>query len=258
MTTASVRSKDGTVIAFDSSGAGPALILVAGAFQFRAFDQRTQQLVKLLTPSFEVFHYDRRGRGESTDTLPYAVEREIEDLDAMISAAGGKAFVFGMSSGAVLVMRAAARGLAIRKLALYEPPFKNPAMQGYTEGLTSLLAQGRRGDAAAFAMKTFGAPPEAVAGARQSPAWPLFEAVAPTLAYDNAIMGGATVPAGLLTSIMVPALVMDGGASPAFMREAAEETAAALPNARRRTFEGQTHAVAPEVLAPALAEFFGS
>ncbi len=255
-TVSSVRSKDGTVIAFDRSGSGPALVLVGGAFQFRAFDQRTQQLASILSARFDVYHYDRRGRGESTDTLPYAVEREVEDLDAIIAAAGGNAYVFGMSSGAVLALRAAASGLAIRKLALYEPPFNNPAMDSYTKELTSLLAEGRRGDAAALAMKTFGAPPEAVAGARQSPAWPLFESVAPTLAYDNAVMGGSGVPKKLLASISIPALVMDGGASPAFMREAARETAAALPQGRSRTFEGQTHAVAPEVLAPALVEFF--
>jgi pimeloyl-ACP methyl ester carboxylesterase len=170
-TVSSVRSKDGTVIAFDRSGTGPALVLVGGAFQFRAFDQRTQQLASILSARFDVYHYDRRGRGESTDTIPYAVEREVEDLEALIAAAGGKAYVFGMSSGAVLALRAAASGLAIRKLALYEPPFNNPAMDSYTKELTSLLAQGRRGDAAALAMKTFGAPPEVVAGARQSPAW---------------------------------------------------------------------------------------
>ncbi len=284
-----VISKDGTAIAFDQLGSGPAVILVGGAFQFRAFDQRTGQIAALLSRHFTVYHYDRRGRGESSDTLPYAVDREIEDLDALIKAAGGLANVFGNSSGAVLALDAAAHGLAISKLALYEAPFTNfgdrePTREmAYTNDLTRLLAAGRRGDAAALAMTYFGTPADAVAGAQQSPAWPMFEAVAPTLAYDNAIMGDGTVPAAQFASIRVPTLaydnaimgdgmvpaaqfasirvptlVIDGGASPDFMHKAANAIARALPHAQRRTLEGQTHAVAPEVLAPVLDAFFSS
>ena len=259
-----VISKDGTAIAFDRSGSGPAVILVGGAFQFRAFDQRTGQLAALLSQHFTVYHYDRRGRGESSDTLPYAVEREIEDLGALIQAAGGSANVFGNSSGAVLALDAAAYGLAIPKLALYEAPFTNAGDRestremAYTKDLTTLLAQGRRGDAAALAMTYFGTPADAIAGMRRSPAWPMFEAVAPTLAYDNAIMGDGTVPATRLASIRVPTLVIGGGASPDFMHTAANTIARALPNAQRRTLEGQTHAVDTEVLAPVLDAFFSS
>src|SRR5215471_12236191 len=170
-----VISKDGTIIAFDRSGKGPAVILVGGAFQYRAIDPRTAQLAALLAQHFTVFHYDRRGRGDSSDTQPYAVEREVEDLDALIKEAGGSAFVFGMSSGAVLATLAAARGLAITKLALYEPPFNSgddtarQASENYTRQLTALLAEGRRGDAVAHAMTTWGTPAEAVAGMRQTP-----------------------------------------------------------------------------------------
>src|SRR5438270_3255979 len=223
-----VISKDGTAIAFDRSGQGPAIILVGGAFQHRAIDPKTAQLAALLAQHFTVFHYDRRGRGDSSDTQPYAVQREVEDLDALIKEAGGSAFVFGMSSGAALAIVAVACGLAITKLALYEPPFNSgddtarQASENYTRQLTALLTQGRRGDAVALAMTTWGAPAEAIAGMRQTPIWPLFEAVAPTLAYDNAIMGNGSVPTQRLASIAVPTLVIDGGASPAFMHNAAQ------------------------------------
>ena len=257
-----VISKDGTIIAFDRSGKGPAVILVGGAFQYRAIDPRTAQLAALLAEHFTVFHYDRRGRGDSSDTQPYAVEHEVEDLDALIKEAGGPAAVFGMSSGGVLALEAASRGLAITKLALYEPPFNSGdesgrrASESYTRQLTDLLAEGRRGDAVALARTTWGAPPEAIAGMRQTPIWSLFEAVAPTLAYDDAIMGDGSVPTERLSSITVPTLVIDGGASPAFMHNAAQAVAHALPNAQRRTLEGLTHDVAPEALAPVLVEFF--
>jgi pimeloyl-ACP methyl ester carboxylesterase len=259
-----VMSKDGTAIAFDRSGKGPAIILVGGAFQHRAIDPKTAQLAAFLAQHFTVFHYDRRGRGDSRDTQPYAVEREVEDLDALIKEAGGSAFVFGMSSGAALAIEAAARGLAITKLAFYEPPFNSgdatgrQASENYTRQLTALLTEGRRGDAVALAMTTWGAPAEAIAGMRQTPVWSLFESVAPTLAYDNAIMGDGSIPAERLASIRVPTLVIDGGASPAFMQNAAQVVAHALPNAKLRTLEGQTHDVAPEVLAPVLEKFFAA
>jgi pimeloyl-ACP methyl ester carboxylesterase len=257
-----VLSKDGTTIAFDQSGQGPALILVGGAFQYRAIDPRTAQLATLLAEQFTVFHYDRRGRGDSGDTQPYEVEREVEDLEALIQEAGGASFVFGMSSGGSLALDAAERGLAITKLAVYEVPFNSgderaqAAAQHYSRALTVLLSEGRRGDAVTLAMTTWGAEASAVAGMRQTPIWPLFEAVAPTLAYDDAIMGDGAVPTARLASITVPTLVMAGGASPAFMLDAAQEAAHALPGARLRILEGQTHDVAPEVLTPVLVEFF--
>ncbi len=257
-----VMSKDGTAIAFDQSGKGPAAILVGGAFQHRAIDPPTAQLAALLAQHFTAFHYDRRGRDNSGDTQPYAIEREIEDLEALIHEAGGSAFVFGMSSGGVLALDAAAQGLAITKLALYEPPFNSgdaharQAAERYTRELTALLSQGRRGDAVALAMTTWGSPVESVAGMRQTPIWALFESVAPTLAYDNAIMGDGSVPVEQLASLKVPTLVMAGGASPAFMQESAQAVARALPNARHSTLEGQTHDVAPGVLATVLVDFF--
>lgn len=258
-----VTSKDGTQIAFDKMGRGPALILVGGAFQYRAIDPRTTQLASLLEKDFSVFHYDRRGRGDSSDTLPYAVDREIEDLEALINEAGGSANVFGMSSGAVLALAAAAAGANIKKLAVYEAPFSSQSARdgsgsNYTSQLTTFLAEGRHADAVTLAMTTFGAPAEAVAGMRQTPIWPLFEAVAPTLAYDDAIMGNGSVPVDEAKRVKIPVLVMDGGASPAMMHTAARALADALPNAQRLTLEGQTHDVDPSVLAPALRKFYNS
>jgi pimeloyl-ACP methyl ester carboxylesterase len=258
-----VTSTDGTAIAFDRYGAGPGVILVGGAFQHRAIDTPSKHLAELLSDRFAVFHYDRRGRGDSGDTLPYAVEREVEDIAALITAAGGSVSLFGMSSGGALGLEAAASGLAVNKLALYEVPFMvdesgRLAMQAYSKQLATLLAEGREGDAVALAMTTFGAPPEAVEGMRQAPVWQAFESVAPTLAYDAAAMGDYWVPAERTASVTVPALVLDGGASPDFMHEAADALSDALPLAERRTLEAQTHDVAPEVIAPVLQEFFAA
>ncbi len=258
-----VTSKDGTKIAFDRAGQGPAVILVGGAFQYRAIDPRSAQLASLLARDFTVFHYDRRGRGDSGDTQPYAIEREVEDLQALIKEAGGSAFVFGMSSGAVLALEAAVQGVAIAKLALYEPPFNQPGTKdaeagSYTTHLTGFLAAGRYADAVALAMMTFGAPAEAVAGMRETPVWPMFESVAPTLAYDNAIMGNGSIPTELAKKVKVPTLVMDGDASPTWMHEAADLLASVIPHAQRRTFQGQAHDVDPAVLAPVLNEFYNS
>jgi pimeloyl-ACP methyl ester carboxylesterase len=260
-----VTSKDGTTIAFDRSGEGPAIVLVGGAFQHRAIDPSTARLAELLAPNFTVYHYDRRGRGESGDTAPYAVEREIEDIDALIQDAGGSASVFGISSGAVLALRAAAAGLAITKLALYEPPFivddsRPPVPKDYTQRLAGLLAEGRRGDAVElFMTEAVGMPAEAVAPMRGAPFWPAFESVAHTLPYEAAIMGdtlsGQALPAGRWEAITVPTLAVDGGASPAWAGNAVVALARTLLTAERTTLIEQTHQVDPEVLAPVLAEF---
>lgn len=255
-----VISKDGTSIAYTVSGQGPALILVDGAMCFRAFGPMTP-LAAQLASDFTVYTYDRRGRGESGDTLPYAVDREIDDLQALVEAAGGTPFLYGISSGAVLAVAAAARIPAFRKLALYEPPLAlDGAMQlgaaEYKAQLTPTLAEGRRGDAIALFMTRVGVPPEVIAGMRQSPAWPIFESVAPTLAYDDAILGDSLVPVQWASAVSIPTLVMDGGASPDYMRQAAHALADAIPNAQYRTLPGQTHEVDPAVIAPELKAFF--
>lgn len=260
-----VISKDGTAIAFDQSGQGPAVILVTGALGDRS---ASEPLATLLAQHFTVFNYDRRGRGESSDTLPYAVEREIEDIDALIKEAGGSAFVLGGSSGAILALEAAAHGLAIAKLALYEPPFivdesRPPLPEDYVIRLNEMVASGQRGDAVAFFMtRAIGLPADAVVPMRQTPFWPTLEAAAHTLAYDGAIIGdtmsGNPLPKDRWTSVTAPTLVMDGGASPAWMRHAVHALVNVLPHAQRRTLEDQTHVVSPEALAPVLIAFFNS
>jgi pimeloyl-ACP methyl ester carboxylesterase len=259
-----VTSQDGTAIAFDRVGSGPALILVPGAIQHRAIDPGTQRLASLLAPNFTVYQYDRRGRGDSGDTPRYAVEREIEDLAALVEQAGGSAYAFGMSSGAVLALEAA-RTLAFTKLALYEAPIllgadRDRLPDDYAGHLEELIASGRRGDALAYFMtEAVEAPAEVVAGMRNEPFWPALESVAHTLAYDGRVMdvtgSGNALPADRWAAVSAPVLVLDGGASPARMHNAAEALAAVLPNARRRTLDGQTHQFEPEVLAPVLEDF---
>jgi pimeloyl-ACP methyl ester carboxylesterase len=263
-----ITSKDGTPIAFDRSGQGPALVLVSGGASTRA---DAAAVVAALAPHFTVYAYDRRGRGDSGDTLPYAVAREIEDLAALISAAGGSTLVFGHSSGAVLALEAAlALPTHITRLAVYEPPFiidtsRPPAPPHFAEQLAGLIAAGRRGDAVEAFMANVGVPPQGIAQMRQSPAWPGMERLAPTLVYDMTIVTDTETgdPAALkkYAAVTVPTLVMDGtlfmgqAAAHAFMRHGADELARVLPNAQRRTLEGQDHNAAPDVLCAALAAF---
>jgi pimeloyl-ACP methyl ester carboxylesterase len=254
-----VTSRDGTAIAFDRSGEGPPIILVAGAFSDRS---QLTELAGLLATHFTVFNHDRRGRGESGDTPPYEVHREIEDLEALIEEAGGAACVFGGSSGAALALEAAAAGLEIEKLVIYEPPYvvddsRSPVGPDIAERLSALIAAGRRGDAAELFM-TEGAlvPSQAVAEMRRSPIWAETEALADTLPYDAAVMGPGNKPSiERLAGITAPTLVIDGGASPVWIRNAAETVAETLPNATRVTLPDQMHNVAQDVLAPVVARF---
>lgn len=259
-----VQSADGTTIAFDKRGKGPALILVGGALEQRALDSETAQLAPLLAQHFTVFHYDRRGRGESTDTQQYAAQREIEDIEALITEAGGSAFVFGISSGAALAMEAAIKlGDKVKKLAMYEVPYNSDeaarlAWKAYRKQLAEVLAQGRRDNALALFMLLVGMPADHLDRVRQHPMWPMWEAVAHTLAYDAAVMGEDAGLTEKAVGVAVPALIMDGSASFPFMHITATALANAIPNAEHRTLEGQTHEVAVEVLAPVLVEFFNA
>ena len=258
-----VRSEDGTTIAFDRSGSGPAVILIGGAMSERG---TSASVASLLAPHFTVFRYDRRGRGDSGNTLPYAVDREIEDLAALIAEAGGSAFVMGGSSGGILALEAAAHGLAITKLAVYEPPLiidkGGPLLPaGFADRLAELAASGRRGDAVEDFMRTaLGMPAEAVAGMRNASFWAGLEAMAHTLAYDMILSApvetGSREPLSRWASIESPALAMDGGASPAWMRNGIRALAETLPNATHQTLEGQTHQADPAMLAAALEKFF--
>jgi pimeloyl-ACP methyl ester carboxylesterase len=253
----SIDSADGTPIAYQRSGRGPALVLVVGAFCDRT---TTASLASLLARHFTVHEYDRRGRGDSGSGGEYAVEREVEDLAAVVEAAGGSAFAFGHSSGAVLALEAAARGVPITRLALYEPPYTAaPGSAGDDTLLDAVRARLTAGDpdgAAEAFMAGAGAPPEQIAEARRSPWWPRMRALAPTLVHDLVLCNGGVVPRERLATVAVPTLAISGGDSPPWAARACAEVAAALPDARTRVLEGQTHGAADDVLAPALVEWF--
>jgi pimeloyl-ACP methyl ester carboxylesterase len=253
-----VNSRDGTTIAFDRMGEGPPVVLVCGGSVDR---MSNAQLAQLLAADFTVFNYDRRGRGDSGDTQPYAVEREVEDIGAMIDAGGGEANLWGSSSGGALALIAAESGLPITKLAVWEPPFVPEGFPRPPEDQVAqyerMVAEGRRGDAVEYFMaKVVGLPAEFVAQARSQPFWASQVALAHTLAYDARVMSDYTVPTGRAAAVKIPTLVIAGGADFPWMRQAAQALADALPDGRTRFLEGQGHAVDPAVLAPVLKEFF--
>jgi pimeloyl-ACP methyl ester carboxylesterase len=254
-----VTSKDGTTIAFDRSGQGPPVVLVCGGSVDR---MSNLGLAQHLATDFTVYNYDRRGRGDSGDTPPYAIEREIEDIQAVIGAAGGEACVWGSSSGAVLALFAAESGVPMTRLALWEPPFIPEGVprppEDQVEQYERMVAENRRGDAVEYFMsKVVGMPPEFVAGARTQPFWAATEALAHTLAYDARIMGDYRIPVERAAAVKVPTLVIAGGADMPWMRVTAQALADALPDGQARFLEGQGHDVDPAVLAPVLNGFFG-
>jgi pimeloyl-ACP methyl ester carboxylesterase len=260
-----VTSKDGTKIVYDRAGEGDPIVLIDGALCSRSFGPMPR-LASLLAPQFTVITYDRRGRGESGDTLPYALGREIDDIEALIDATGGSAFLFGTSSGGSLALEAAlALGASkVGRLAIYEAPYNTDSATRqraieYRKELNGLLAAGRRGDAAAAFMRLVGTPAGQIDGMRQTPVWQAFEAVAPTLAYDNAALGDdGAVPVERAACISMPSLVMSGDASPTTMRDPAKLLAGAIPGAEHRELAGQRHDVDLQVLAPVLIEFFAA
>ncbi|GAA4419065.1 alpha/beta hydrolase [Georgenia halophila] len=264
-TSGTVTSKDGTTIAFDVRGEGRPLIFVDGATAYRASAPWNAETADLLADEFRVYCYDRRGRGESTDTAPYAVEREIEDLSALIDEAGGESMVFGWSSGAVLSLDAGAAGLPISHLLAFEPPFvvddsRPPLPTDYVEQLETAVAQDRPGDAVAlFMTAAAGMPGEAVEGMRQDPMWPGLEAIAPTIAYDGRIMGttmsGAPLPDARWAALTVPTLVMHGTGTFPSIVAGTQALAHLLPTATLRPVPGENHSAPPDVLADAIRQF---
>jgi pimeloyl-ACP methyl ester carboxylesterase len=254
-----VRSLDGTSIAYERlAGDGPPVIFVMGAFNDRSTGE---PLARYLPSQFSVVIYDRRGRGDSGDTPPYAIEREIEDLDALIHEAGGSAAVFGFSSGALLAAKAAARGLAISKLAVYDPPYMvansrpRPAVD-HAVHLAELVASGRRGEAVEyFQAELVGIPRDIVAQLRHAPFRPALEATAHTLVYETLITNDQALP-GEVGSISVPTLVMVGEASAPELQSGAQSLARAIPHAELRSLPGMTHDLVPDRIAPELEAFF--
>ncbi|NEC69329.1 alpha/beta hydrolase [Streptomyces sp. SID9727] len=260
-----VVSADGTAIAYEKQGTGPAVVLVGGALMTR---DASAELAALLAGHFTVITYDRRGRGDSGDGSAYEVRREIEDIDALIEGpGGGSAMLFGMSSGAVLALEATARGSAVPRLALYEPPFvtddsRPPLPADYVAHLTELTGRGACGDAVEYFMTVaVGVPGEMVAGMRQAPFWAGLEAVAHTLSYDGRVMGdtmsGRPLPVERWASVTVPVLVGSGDMGAPHMLTGARELAAAGDNFTLRVFPGEEHDISPQAMAPALVAFFG-
>jgi pimeloyl-ACP methyl ester carboxylesterase len=256
-------SADGTTIAYDRLGDGPALILVGGALN----DRRTPAaLAEQLAQSFSVYTYDRRGRTDSGDTPPYAVEREIEDLEAVIEAAGGSAALFGHSSGGALALETTARGVSVTKLAVYEVPYivddsRPPLPEDYVEHLEELNAAGERREIVAYFMTVgVGMPVEMVEPMLDSPMIEGMERLAHTVSYDGRVMlrgsmYGQPLHAEWTDSVTVPTLVMDGGDSPDWLHNAARALVRVLPDVQYRTLAGQDHAADPAAVAPLLEEF---
>lgn len=253
-----VTSKDGTTIAFDQFGNGPAVVLVSGGSVDRSSNA---PLATLLAKHFTVFNYDRRGRGPSGDTQPYAVEREIEDIAAVVTAAGGSAYLFGSSSGAALAIEAASQLGSITKLALWEPPYildsaaRPPADTAQT--FHELVAAGKRDEAVEYFMsKVVNLPPEFVASAKTQPFWKGQVALAHTLEYDATIMGDYSLPERSLAALHIPTLVVNGSASFPFMQATVDAAAKLVAGAQRITLDGQQHNFAADALAPVLVKFF--
>jgi pimeloyl-ACP methyl ester carboxylesterase len=257
-----VTSVDGTRIAFDRFGQGPPVVVVSGIFCDR---QTTRGLAEWLAQRFSVINYDRRGRGESGDTAPYAVEREVEDLGALIAEAGGTASVYGYSSGAGLALHAAAGGLPITRLMLHEPPYgpddeqSRQSARELAETVRAALAEDRRADAIKLFFAASGLPAEMVEGLSSDPK---MRAVAPTMPYDFEIMGdtsrGGTIPEDVVWAVSIPTLVIAGGKSPDFFRDAAARISELLPNGKHAVLEGQDHGAPADVVAPVVAEFFAT
>lgn len=255
-----VISQDGTHIAYERIGEGPALIYITGALCHRSFSP-VAETARVLSSRFSVFSYDRRGRGGSGDTEPYAVAREVEDIESLIDEAGGSAYLYGHSSGAALALEAAlSLGSKVRKVAMYEAPYNvdDEAFQEskvFDEQLKSLLKANRRGEAVAFFMQGVGMPEEVVGGIKLSPDWPKLEALAHTIAYDLSIVAGV-LPLERAANLTTPTLLMYGEASFPFMREVAQALAKAIPDAELCALKGQGHDVDTGVLLPLLADFF--
>ncbi|MCH5584493.1 alpha/beta hydrolase [Shimazuella sp. AN120528] len=262
----SVISKDGTKIVYEKVGHGPSLVLVTGAFSYREFPAQIE-LAQLLSSRFTVYYYDRRGRGDSEDTMPYDVEREYEDLEALIEEAGGSSYVWGLSSGAVIALQTAARGANITKLALHEVPFVvdtegHTAPENFAEHVKNLISEDRRAEAIKYFMtKGMGAPSFVIAMMRLMPGvWSKLMNVAHTLPYDAALldgyMEGKPLPVGLWNTVTMPTLVLAGTESPIALRHGARALAKNLPNAALVSKKGlghtkklQTSKIANELLA---------
>ncbi len=260
-----VIAPDGIPIGYERTGEGPPVVILGGGLNAK---WTFSVLADLLSENFTVYNYDRRGRGDSGDSGldGYTVDLEIEDLKAVLGAAGGNCSVFANCTGGMIAIQAAAAGAPISKLAMYEPPYsvgseRHQVPDGFMDRLSALIRQGRNADAVAlFEIESVGMPEEFMARFMKNPAWPRFEALAPTLVYDSILGLGneGEVPFDLVASVDIPVLVMDGGNSPRWQRNACEALARTFPRGRHARFDGHSHIVPKQLVAPVLAEFFGS
>ena len=253
-----VISADGTRIAYDTVGSGPAVILVGGANQFRAFDTGSTEVARLLAESgFTAVTYDRRGRGESGDTLPYVVDREVDDIEALSRVVGGNTALYGSSSGAVLCLWAAARLPGIQRVTSFGSPRSiwRATVPENLSGLQTRLAAGDREATVAFFMRDM--PPQWLDGARNSPAWPTLLSVAHTLAYDAAVLARAEQGdlAEHWTQVTIPVIVLIGEETQPIFPPAADAIVAALPNATQRRIDARHHSYEPAVIAREISDF---
>lgn len=257
---AKATSKDGTTIVYEQIGKGEVVIIVLGALNSR---KSGSKLAKLLASHFTVVIYDRRGRGDSTDTKPYSASREFEDIFSLIDMVEGPVCLYGHSSGAAIALHVASKLYKkVRKLAIYEAPYsladeEYKTVTEYYDQLKKLLKEGRNADAVTLFIQSVGVSDKQIQAIKSMPMWRGLEKMAPTLAYDSEVMGeGHAMPVALLKSIKIPTLVMYGGAGTIPMRDAAQAISKLIPHVQIRTLDGQTHGVSPKVLAPVLIEFF--
>lgn len=257
-----VISKDGTVIAYNKEGNGRAVVLIDGAFCSKDFGPMSK-LVPLLSKDFSVITYDRRGRGDSGDSPHYAVEREIEDIDALINMVGGSANLFAISSGAILALKAVAHGSNVTRLAIFEPPFvgneKKRRPADSEEQLKQLITEGKKGDACRFYLtKVIGVPAIVPFILSLTPNWSKMKANANSLPYDAAVCGDFNLPRELVASVTIPTIVIDSDKSPETLRKPVLEVAEILPNGLKKSLKGKMHDVPPKILVPALVDFYNS
>lgn len=257
--TTTAISKDGTTITYDKMGKGPTIIIVNGALTHRKIFGK--ELAVLLAKKFTVILYDRRGRGESADARFYTVEKEIEDIEALIAETGDGVYLYGGSSGGALAMLAAEKlgPEKVTKLALYELPYGSDTKEEFAkekDEVKNLVKDGKSGDAITFFMQRRGTPPDKMEGMKQSPAWNDMLSMEHTLVYDFEVLGDGTIPIAIAKNITIPTLVLDGEKSFDFMSATADSVAKVIPGAVRKTLKAQTHNVSPEAVAPVLIEFF--
>jgi pimeloyl-ACP methyl ester carboxylesterase len=251
-----VVSADGTAIAFEAAGKGPAVVIVGGALSTR---RSASGLARILESRFAVYSYDRRGKGDSGDTPPYAVEREIEDLRAVSLVAGSSACVYGEGTGAAIALEAAERGVPMSKIAVYDPPYRIDSAADHNEAIAARIDDALDHGHPEEALEIFveDSTPDTLSYMKRAPYWPGMVRLAHTLRYDFALARDGAVPPERFAAVGVPTLVMNGGDSPSWEDKTVEAIVRSIPGAERLTIGGQDEQVEASTIAPFLLDFFG-